>query len=256
MGGERSSLRSSKMPQMRTSLSGSASMARMSCSAVLAAADDHRAPLETSGFDPLANETGESQAEAGEDKQAGDVPGSDPDARKGVADLGEEGDHGEEDEDHRPGKEDAAELKGAAAERNDRISVGELDHDDGGERPADQRRRVPPGEAVGGSHIGEVGDGADEEHGRELDQASEAGKQDRRDRAARQAGRDQARGNAQRRVAGDIGRCFNRSGAVCTGRHRDRGGVVLVHLQASAQPIPIPGELPTGPGLRSACSDH
>ena len=117
MGGERSSLRSSKMPQMRMSLSGSASRARISCSAGVAAADDDGAALEPAGFDPLANETGESQAEAGEDKQAGDVPGGDPDARIGVADLGEEGDDGEEGEDHRPGKEDAAELQGAAAER-------------------------------------------------------------------------------------------------------------------------------------------
>ncbi len=170
-----------------------------------AAADDDGTALEPADADPAAHQAREGQTETGEDEEAGNVPRGHPDARIGVADLAEEGDHGEQDEDHRPGEEDAAELQGAAAERNDRIAVGELDHDHGGERTADERRRIPPGQALVRGDIGEVDRHANGEDRGEFDETGNAGKQDRRDRARRQAGGDQTRRCAQRRIAGNIG---------------------------------------------------
>ena len=229
------------------------------------AADDDGAAFEPARVDPVPHQAGEGQAEGSEDEEARDVPGGHPDAREGAADLAEEGDHGEEDEDGRPGEEDAAELKTATAEGRDRIAVGKLDHDDGEQRTADERRHVPPGEALIGPDIGEIDDAADDKDRGEFDEAGKAGEQDRRDRARRQARSDQTRGGGERRIAADL-RLFAfglRQGIAVRRRCRGpaRAGVRigrhfrLVHCTSVHSIRRSPAEILTGSRLTNACSD-
>src|SRR5699024_8929048 len=74
----------------------------------LAAADDHRTPLQPPLAGPAAYQAGRQKPGDAEDDQPGGVPGREPDARIVVAGLGEKSGDRQKGKDQRPGNEDAA----------------------------------------------------------------------------------------------------------------------------------------------------
>ena len=191
-GGERSSLRSSKMPQMRMSLSGSACSARMSSSAGWPPPTMTARRSRTAGVDPFADERGAEHAVRGEGEKAGDVPRGEPDAREFAAHLGEKDGDADQAEGEGPGDEHATELGAGVAERRDRVGPRGLHHDDIDGRAADDRHGVAERAGLGCSDIDAADEVADHDAKNELSESRGAGKHDRRQRLAGKSGRRQA----------------------------------------------------------------